>query len=188
MGALIGWFTNRLAVLMLFRPKQPWRIPLGNFSIQGLLPRRRHQLAKAIGQSVAQELMSLDELLDAFQTSEYESHIVHTIQARIRERMERVLPQFTPTPLRHTIGEYIDDIVEKQARPMIEEVKQTLSTRLKEEISVADMIEERILQFDMDELENLVLSVAASELRYIERLGALLGATIGLIQAVIMTG
>lgn len=187
MGALIGWFTNRLAVLMLFRPKQPYRMPFVPVSIQGLLPRRRRELARSIGRSVAEELMSLDELFAALETSEYETYIIRTIQTRIRERLERVLPQFTPSVLRQSIGDYVHDVVEKQARPFIEEVKHTVSAQLKEKISVADIVEKRILQFDLDELEKMVLNVASPELRYIERLGALLGALIGFVQAVIMS-
>ncbi|HHT66442.1 MAG TPA: DUF445 family protein, partial [Clostridiales bacterium] len=48
-GALIGWFTNYLAVKMLFRPIRPWRIPLTKIELQGLIPKRREEIAVTIG-------------------------------------------------------------------------------------------------------------------------------------------
>ena len=37
-GAVIGWITNILAIKLLFRPLRPYKIPLLNYEIQGLLP------------------------------------------------------------------------------------------------------------------------------------------------------
>ena len=38
-GAIISWFTNVLAIKMLFRPIKTFRIPLLNITIQGLIPK-----------------------------------------------------------------------------------------------------------------------------------------------------
>lgn len=40
--ALIGWFTNFLAVKMLFHPHKP--IKIGPFTIQGIFPKRQSWL------------------------------------------------------------------------------------------------------------------------------------------------
>ena len=42
-GGIIGWSTNWLAVKMIFRPLQPWRL-LWLIPIQGLVPRRQDVL------------------------------------------------------------------------------------------------------------------------------------------------
>ncbi|MCL6583108.1 MAG: DUF445 family protein [bacterium] len=49
-SALIGWFTNYLAVRMIFHPYQP--LGLGPLKIQGLVPKRREELAISIGKTV----------------------------------------------------------------------------------------------------------------------------------------
>ncbi|MFQ5655538.1 MAG: DUF445 domain-containing protein, partial [Planctomycetota bacterium] len=61
-GALIGWCTNWLAVKMIFRPRRP-RSMLG-FRIEGLLPRRRSDLARSVARTVEQDLLSVDEIQD----------------------------------------------------------------------------------------------------------------------------
>lgn len=40
-GGLIGWITNILAIKLLFRPITPIRIPILNFEILGLIPKRK---------------------------------------------------------------------------------------------------------------------------------------------------
>ncbi|HCX79706.1 MAG TPA: DUF445 domain-containing protein, partial [Firmicutes bacterium] len=55
LGGAIGWVTNYLAIKFLFRPRKPWRI--GPLVIQGVIPRRRKDLAAAVGQVVATELL-----------------------------------------------------------------------------------------------------------------------------------
>lgn len=58
-GAVIGYFTNWLAIKMLFRPLRPVmllgvRLPF----TPGILPRERDRLAVSIGDSVSRELLS----------------------------------------------------------------------------------------------------------------------------------
>ena len=53
LGAAIGYFTNWLAVRMLFRPYYPkklgkWRLPF----TPGIIPKRKGALAKAVGKAV----------------------------------------------------------------------------------------------------------------------------------------
>ena len=60
-GALIGWFTNYLAVKMLFRPIRPRRVPLIKIELQGLIPRRREEIAVTIGATVEKELISVKD-------------------------------------------------------------------------------------------------------------------------------
>ena len=59
-GAIIGWITNVLAIRLLFRPLNV--VKLGPFTLQGLIPKRRGEIANNVGDVVAQQLFSVDEL------------------------------------------------------------------------------------------------------------------------------
>ena len=62
-GSVIGYFTNYLAVKMLFRPLKP--VKIGNFTLPftpGIIPKGRDRLAKAIGGAVGNSLLT-DEVL-----------------------------------------------------------------------------------------------------------------------------
>ena len=58
-GALIGWLTNVIAIKLLFRPINPIGIKGTPFMIQGLIPKRKGEIAKSIGDVISEELVSM---------------------------------------------------------------------------------------------------------------------------------
>jgi len=62
-GSLIGYATNYLAVRMLFRPLHPLKI--GRFRLPftpGIIPKRKSQLARAIGTTVGNNLLTSEDI------------------------------------------------------------------------------------------------------------------------------
>ncbi len=80
-SALIGWFTNYLAVKMIFRPKKEIKI-LG-IKIQGLIPKRKHDLAEKIGDTVEKELISHQDIHDAVNTESFREEVLDTLMVAI---------------------------------------------------------------------------------------------------------
>lgn len=63
LGGIIGYFTNDLAIKMLFRPYKP--IWVGKFQLPftpGLIPRNQARLAKRISDTIMQSLLTPEEL------------------------------------------------------------------------------------------------------------------------------
>ena len=77
-AAVIGWFTNFIAIKMLFHPKEP--VNLGILKLQGIFPKRQALLAQKIGDLVANQLFSLDDIKDKFNTPESRASISTTIE------------------------------------------------------------------------------------------------------------
>jgi uncharacterized membrane protein YheB (UPF0754 family) len=62
-GAIIGYFTNWLAVKMLFHPYYPVKIGKATLPFTpGIIPKRRGELAKAVGKAVGETLFTGDDL------------------------------------------------------------------------------------------------------------------------------
>lgn len=62
-GGIIGYFTNLLAVKMLFRPLKP--IKIGNRTLPftpGIIPKGKPRLAKALGNAVGTTLLTEDDI------------------------------------------------------------------------------------------------------------------------------
>ena len=63
LGGVIGYFTNDLAITMLFRPYRPIRV--GKYRVPftpGLIPRNQNRLAQRISDSIMGSLLTPDEL------------------------------------------------------------------------------------------------------------------------------
>ncbi len=76
-GAVIGYFTNYIAVKMLFHPHKPWRI--GKMRVPftpGIVPRRQPELAKAIGSAVGNRLFTGNDLKELLLTADTKEKIV----------------------------------------------------------------------------------------------------------------
>jgi uncharacterized membrane protein YheB (UPF0754 family) len=186
-GAFIGWLTNYVAIKMLFRPREPRRF-LG-FSLQGVMPKRQHDLALKIGEVVEEELLKSEDLLDAINTEELRGHLAAVIEARLdrflREKLFR--------------GEFLHEKV--LSREVVQRVKRSLIaelvnlfpleveaaiTQLVEKVNIRKIVADRVAQFDFERLENVVYRVARTELFWVEISGGVLGFIIGLIQVLFM--
>jgi uncharacterized membrane protein YheB (UPF0754 family) len=180
-SALIGYVTNVVAVRMLFRPRRPWGIQ-GVWTIQGLIPRRHHDLAKAIGNVVEKELLSVDALLDKLNISGYKSQVLATVVEYMRTQLKERLPWYIPNALKDTIVEYLSEMVNKEGEGILDQLVVDLESHVRTSIDIRELVENRILALDLATLEELIIGIAHKELRYIEVLGAVLGLLIGVGQ------
>ncbi|HLR21202.1 MAG TPA: DUF445 family protein [Tissierellaceae bacterium] len=75
-GAIIGYFTNWLAIKMLFRPHREIRI-LG-FRLPftpGLIPKERYRMSKSIGNAVGEHLLTPETIQGVLSSDEAKSNI-----------------------------------------------------------------------------------------------------------------
>src|SRR6266571_910955 len=59
-GAVSGGITNAVAVWMLFHPYEAWGV--GWLKLQGAIPKNKPRLAKSIGKTVGQRLLTEEDL------------------------------------------------------------------------------------------------------------------------------
>lgn len=183
-GGLIGWITNVLAIKMIFRPYRPYKIPLLNFTIQGLIPRRKQEIAKVLGEVIERELISFDDLVENIKARDLQEKMVLMLLPSVRQAVFNRLPTFIPSSLRDVLAAAITDIVSREAPKVLDYFSGELFKELKEQISFAQIIEDKINEMDWLGLENLVLQVVHKELHHIEILGGVLGFLIGLGQMI----
>ncbi len=80
-GAIIGYFTNWLAIKMLFRPYTEKKL----FSIKlpftpGIIPKERKRLAQKVGQTVSTHLITKENLLTAVTSDETRKEIEKIVE------------------------------------------------------------------------------------------------------------
>lgn len=79
-GSVIGYVTNFLAVKMLFRPLRP--IKIGNLRMPftpGIFPKRKEQLAKALGKAVGSNLFTGEDIENMFLTEGMKEKVIAEI-------------------------------------------------------------------------------------------------------------
>ena len=185
-GALIGWLTNWIAVKMLFRPYEPVNIPLLNYKLQGVIPKRQDEIAKVVGQVVEEELLSIDDIIEHLHQGDLTDKLQRTVGEAIKNKLQKKIPAFLPAALKGIVTEILNDTVKKEVPPMIDEMIEKMVVNFKEDIKPSRIVEENIRAFNLLKLEKVVLAIAEKELRHIEILGGVLGFLIGLFQLLIL--
>lgn len=185
-GAIIGWFTNVLAIKMLFKPIKPFRIPLLNITIHGLIPKRRHDIAKSIGNVVEKELISINEIFDRLVTEENKQEVISVIKEKLLKVVDYKIPAIIPYSIKSKIIDYFDEQINKDAMSILNSSVEGIINNTAYKIKIGEMVEEKIDDLELENMEKLILSLASRELKYIELLGGLLGGIIGLLQAIII--
>ncbi|WP_300303691.1 DUF445 domain-containing protein [Anaerosolibacter sp.] len=185
-GAAIGWFTNVLAIKLIFRPLQPIQIPVLNITLQGLIPKRKSELAKSIGEIVESELISIEEIIDKFIENENKSEIIFSIKRKIKRIIEQKLPGIIPSAIKLILMDYIDDVIDKEAEIAITELTEKMVHKATSNVNIAQIIEDKINNFEIDKLEHIILAIAQKELKHIEVLGGVIGFLIGILQGLIV--
>jgi len=186
-GAAIGWFTNYLAVKMLFRPKRPIR--LAGLTIQGLIPRRREDLAQSVAEVVEQELLASDDVAQALESEAFRHRLADVLEDRLAQLLREKLAD------RPLASQFLtDDVLTPIRRAVIREVMNAfpsaasvLRDALTEHLDVRQIVLEKVRELDLDTLEALVFRVARREFRYIELVGGVIGFVVGLAQLLLVT-
>ncbi|MGG7077160.1 DUF445 domain-containing protein [Clostridium sardiniense] len=185
-GGIIGWITNVLAIKLMFRPINPIIIPILNIEIIGLIPKRKKEIAKNIGEVVSKELLSVDDIINLSINESDKEDLNNYIKDKIRNLVNEKM-DFIPAPFRMMVQGPIDKIINEEVDGALEEVEEKMILKVKERIDIEKIVEEKVNELDLLELERIIISVAKKELKHIEILGFFLGGIIGLIQGIIVT-
>ncbi|QIB26753.1 DUF445 domain-containing protein [Caloranaerobacter azorensis] len=185
-GAMIGWITNIIAIKLIFRPLKPITIPVINVKIQGLIPKRRQEMAKSIGQVVEEELVSVNEIIDKVIEQENLSNIMFIIKRKINGIIDEKLPSIIPSTFKNMIFNYVNEMVDSEGERILKDLIEKMVHKATNEVRLSEMIEEKINSFELEKIESIIISIAKRELKHIEILGGILGFLIGIIQGMLI--
>lgn len=185
-GAAIGWLTNIIAIKLIFRPYLPFRVPIVNFELQGLIPKRRKDIAKSIGIVVEEELIDIRDIFNDLVTEEELSKIEASIKEKVLSLIEEKMPSIIPSMFKNSIRSYVADLIDKDGRKILDSMIEKTIEKAADRVSIAELVEEKINSFEISKLEDIIVSLAKKELKHIEILGGILGFVIGLFQGAIV--
>ena len=188
-GALIGWFTNYLAIRLLFRPYN--EINLVIFKLQGLIPKRRHEIALNIAEVIETELISIREIGDKLDTSSFEyGDLDEFLDRLVKEKIKAELLEKNPFLkmfMNDGILNKMRDYIKKLILDNKDELFQLLLKSIEKNVDLKGHIIEKMDNFSLREIENIIIKISKKELKHIEILGGILGGIIAVFQYLIIT-
>ena len=185
-SATIGWVTNWVAIKMLFRPHK--EISFGLFKIQGLIPKRRAEIGSGIASIIQNELISVKDVISNIDREEFSKRLDSSIdevleknlKAKVKEKFP-ILQMFFSDRMAKDVSNTIKDIIMENQ----EKIFEIFSNYAEENINFEVIISNKISNFSLDKLEEIITFLAKKELKHIEIIGAILGTLIGAVQYLI---
>ena len=185
-SAFIGWFTNWIAIKMLFHPKEPKRI-LG-LTFHGIFPKRQQQFAEKLGKLVSNELLSFEDIEKKITQKENVDKILPEIEVHIDTFLRTKLSSTFPM-LSMFIG---DKTINQMKGAFMTELESILPVVLKKymgnlqkDLDLEKIVTEKVQGFSSDKLESILNDIMKKEFKFVEIIGGVLGFIIGLLQVLL---
>lgn len=183
-GALIGYITNVIAIKLIFRPINPIKIPIFNVEIIGMIPKRKLEIASNVAQVIEEQFFSFDDIIENVITEQDKQIIIDYIKVRVKLVLNEKLG-LIPSSIRSLVQNYISEIIEDEIKSGVNELSEELIIKANNRINIKEIVENKINELDLYELETIILQIIKKELKQIEVLGLVLGFFIGIIQGII---
>jgi len=185
-SAFIGWFTNWIAIKMLFHPKIPKKI-LG-VTFHGIFPKRQQQFAEKLGKLVSQELLSFKDIEQKITSPENLKKIMPVVDAHIeqflRVKLADAMPMISMFIGDKTIAQ-LKDVFMKELEILFPQLMSNYMNNLQSELDLEKIVTQKVSNFSSDKLEEILNAIMSKEFRFVEIIGAVLGFVIGVLQLVI---
>ncbi|MBR0503501.1 MAG: DUF445 family protein [Paludibacteraceae bacterium] len=157
-GAIIGYFTNELAIKMLFRPKTPkyifgMRVPF----TPGIIPKEKSRIATAIGETISKNLMDKDTMTKSLLSEEMILKLSNAIDTFVNTQKEN--SEDVRTFLSHYIN--LEDM-DKMVTEASDKFSQNISTKIANS-NLGEEISTKVVEYAMEQSKNSLLGLFGTD-------------------------
>ena len=185
-SAFIGWFTNWIAIKMLFHPKEPKRI-LG-ITFHGIFPKRQKIFAEKLGKMISAEFLSYEDIEEKIANPKNLEKLMPMIEEHVDNFLKNKLSDEMPF-LSLFIGSKTIKSLKKTFMQELEilfpQIMKRYAGHLQEELDLEKIVIDKVSAFSTDKLEDILYQIMSKEFRFVEILGGVIGFIIGIIQVLI---
>ena len=185
-SAFIGWFTNWVAIKMLFHPKEPKRI-LG-ITFHGIFPKRQKIFAEKLGKMISAEFLSFADIQQKIANPQNLQKLMPMIEGHVdkflRDKLSDEMPFLSLFIGDKTIRS-LKRIFMLELEILFPQLMTSYAVHLQEELDLEKIVTDKVSAFSSDKLENILYQIMSKEFRFVEILGGVIGFIIGIVQVLI---
>lgn len=188
-GGFTGWFTDWLALKMIFNPKEPKRY----FSLvtwQGLFLKHRKEVAARYGALIASEVVTPRNILDTVLRGPLSDRLFQLVQRHIQKAIDEQAGVVRPIVIFAVGGEQYHEMKKMVAKKLIERLPDTLmhvERYAGEAMDIRNTLVTKMQQLTPTEFEGLLRPAFQQDEWILIMVGAVLGFMVGEFQVFMMT-
>ncbi|WP_406691470.1 DUF445 domain-containing protein [Saccharopolyspora sp. ID03-671] len=183
-GLFTGWFTDWLALKMIFRPQQPTTY-LGLFEWQGLFLKRRKEVSEAYGELIAKEIVTPRNVIEAVLRGPLSDKVLALVTRKVDEELNRRTSIAKPLVVFAVGGRRYQDLKGRIAEMVMGRLPETMSyieDYAADAMDIRNTLVSKMQELDAEEFEELLRPAFREEEWMLIATGALLGFAVGEVQ------
>ena len=185
-SAFIGWFTNWIAIKMLFHPKEPKRI-LG-VTFHGIFPKRQRSFAEKLGKMISAEFLSYEDIEEKIAHPQNLQKLMPLIEVHVdnflRDKLSDEMP-FLSLFIGEKTRRSLKNVFMRELEVLFPQIMTSYARHLEEELDLEKIVTDKVSAFSSDKLEGILYQIMSKEFRFVELLGGVIGFIIGILQVLI---
>lgn len=188
-GFLVGWATNWVALNLIFRPLNPHKV--AGFSIQGLFLKRQDQVSESFCKIVTEEILTVDQVVQAMLTGEESSRTQAIIQKHFENLVDEAAGIVKPFTQLALGAEGFAELKTDAGMKALQLSHDTLSDPVfnhQRAQKVQSLMAERMKKLPTDEFQQLLRPCFQEDEIKLIIIGGILGALAGFAQATYLFG
>jgi uncharacterized membrane protein YheB (UPF0754 family) len=188
-GLFTGWFTDWLALKMVFNPKHPKKYLFGLFEWQGLFLKRRMEVSAEYGRLIAAEVVTPRNILDAVLKGPLSDRLFERIQQHVQRMVDeqaglaRPFVVFAVGTVRYR--EMKDRVAQEMMRRLPDTMKHVEDYAGKA-MDLENLLASKMKQLTVEEYEALLRPAFQQDEWILIAVGAALGFFVGELQVLVM--
>jgi uncharacterized membrane protein YheB (UPF0754 family) len=186
-GLIVGWFTDWLALKLIFNPKRPIQI-LG-FEFQGLFLKRRKEVAADYGALIADEIITPEKVIAAILNGPLSDRVLALVRRQVEYALNRSTGLVTPLVV-ITVGSAkynrMKRSIAKKVMARLPEAMGYLEDYARDSMDVRNLLVEKMQQLDELQFEALIRPAFEQDEWILISVGAALGFFMGEAQALVL--
>jgi len=188
-GLFTGWFTDWLALKMVFNPKHPTKYCFGLFEWQGLFLKRRMEVSAEYGRLIAAEIVTPRNILDAVLKGPLSDRLFDMIQKQVQKMVDEQAGIARPFVV-FTIGSTkYQDMKKLVAQEMMKRLPETMKhaeAYAGKAMDLENLLASKMKDLTVEEYEALLRPAFQQDEWILIAVGAALGFLVGEMQVLLM--
>ncbi|KPK52110.1 MAG: hypothetical protein AMJ63_10445 [Myxococcales bacterium SG8_38_1] len=186
-SAMVGWFTNVVAIKMMFHPVEFFGIP-PYLGWQGVIPANALRLAKVSNTLITDKLLSLRQLFDETFNADSFTGKLSVVIDEVTEQILDEVANKQAKAMWDNAGEFMQNEVRQRVRAEVVDVFHVIALDMADDIDGIMDIERTVLEaIDRHKalMGEMFYEVGQQEFKFIERSGLYFGFLFGIFQMIV---
>jgi uncharacterized membrane protein YheB (UPF0754 family) len=186
-GLLVGWFTDWLALKLIFNPKRPIRI--FGWHIQGLFLKRRREVAADYGALIAEEIITPEKVIGAILSGPLSDRVFAMVHRQVQVALDRSTGLARPLVVAAVGSAKYNRLKRSIAAKIMARLPETMvyiEDYARESMDIRNLLVDKMQQLDELQFEALIRPAFEQDEWILISVGAALGFVMGEAQALIL--